>query len=474
MKFYHYPIKPRQPVEIYAKLQHFPYSLFFDSADASHQNSQYSYIAYHPLETIEYKDGKVSITNQQQQLSFIGDPFKVIDERLNNYRHNFNGHPKLPPFQGGLAGYFGYDLARAIEALPMHAQSDPDMPDMAVGIYDRVYVYDHHKEKATLMIHAKNEQEAKTKLQHFKSLTLSEGENDDHTDSNATLSTALDWHSSHTKESYTKDIEEIIKYIYAGDIFQANMSQRFHADLPEGFDPFSHYRHLRQVNAAPFSGYMNFGDVQISSSSPERFLSLQNNEIETKPIKGTRPRSKDIAIDQKNRDALTASEKDRAENAMIVDLMRNDLSKVCADYSVTVPALCDIESFATVHHLVSTINGRLRADKTAVDLLRGCFPGGSITGAPKVRAMEIIEEREPQRRGPYCGSMGYIDFNGNMDTNIVIRTLIYSKNQVSFNVGGGIVADSVPEAEYQETLDKAAALFSSFETYAGAKKKKVA
>jgi para-aminobenzoate synthetase component 1 len=222
---------------------------------------------------------------------------------------------------------------------------------------------------------------------------------------------------------------------------------------------------LREINAAPFSAYLNYPDVQVLSSSPERFLKVHDAKVETKPIKGTRPRVQDLEQDEKQKEALRQSKKDRAENVMIVDLLRNDLSKNCQSGSVKVPVLFDVESFATVHHLVSTVTGVLNKNQHALDLLKNCFPGGSITGAPKIRSMEIIEELEPNRRGLYCGAIGYIGFDGNMDTNIVIRTLIHSENMIRFWAGGGIVYDSVMEDEYQESLDKAAALLDLLEYF---------
>ena len=230
-------------------------------------------------------------------------------------------------------------------------------------------------------------------------------------------------------------------------------------------DPWLAYKRLREINSAPFSAYLNYPDVQVLSSSPERFLKVNDAKVETKPIKGTRPRVKDLEQDEKQKEALRQSKKDRAENVMIVDLLRNDLSKNCRSGSVKVPVLFDIESFATVHHLVSTVTGVLNQGQHALDLLKNCFPGGSITGAPKIRSMEIIEELEPNRRGLYCGAIGYIGFDGNMDTNIVIRTLIHSENVIRFWAGGGIVYDSVMEEEYQESLDKAAALLDLLEQF---------
>lgn len=432
-------------------------------------NSECSYITYDPIETIEYKDGLIRIKNKDQELSFFANPFDTLQERISSYGTDVHHNPKLPHFQGGVAGLFGYDLGRATEHLPRIAEKNKNIPDMAVGIYTKVCAFDHSKKQAWFMIHADNESDAKEELEYMLSLSRRAANIKAPAQMSSPEPSAkmdIKWNSSHDIESYTKDVETIIEYIYAGDIFQANMSQRFETSLPCNFDSFDHYCHLRSISPSPFGGYMNLNDdIKISSSSPERFISLRSNQIETKPIKGTRPRSDDAALDEAMKAALKDSEKDNAENAMIVDLLRNDLSKVCVDYSVEVPALCAIESFANVHHLVSTVHGELRADKSPVDLLRGCFPGGSITGAPKVRAMEIIEELESKRRGPYCGAIGYIDFNGDMDMNILIRTLVYNKDTVSFHVGGGVVADSDPAAEYQETLDKASAIFRSFETY---------
>jgi para-aminobenzoate synthetase component 1 len=267
--------------------------------------------------------------------------------------------------------------------------------------------------------------------------------------------------SNFSRSDYEAMVRRVVDYILAGDIFQANLSQRFRAPLPEGMTPFGLYCRLRRLNPAPFAAFLKFDDVEIASASPERFLSLRGNRVETCPIKGTRPRGCTPTEDRILADELLDSEKDRAENVMIVDLLRNDLSRVCRDGSVEVPRLCGLESFATVHHLVSTVLGELRPGMTAVDLLAACFPGGSITGAPKIRAMEIIAGLEPTRRGPYCGSIGYIGFDGSMDTSIVIRTYAMRNGQVTFQAGGGIVADSEPAAEYAETLAKAQALIAA-------------
>lgn len=456
MKLFHYTVDFSEPLAVFSRLHDQPYSLFFDSADPAHDLSRYSFIAWHPFETIEAKNGKITVTNKAQQLTFSGDPFSALKERLDIYAYDMTAPQNLPPFQGGAAGFFGYDLMRGIEALPEDTPENFNMPDMAIGIYDKIYAYDHAKDKALLMIWAADEPEAQSKRDAFD---LAMGKQPDIV---ALPEITARWHASHTRREYESLVRKVIDYIMAGDIFQANLSQRFDLELPAGFDAFAHYCLLRDINAAPFGTFMNFGNVKLSATSPERFLQVKDRQVETRPIKGTRPRGLNAADDAAQIKALESSEKDRAENTMIVDLLRNDISKVCEDHSIDVPLLCGIETFSGVHHLVSTITGTLRADKTPVDLLQACFPGGSITGAPKVRAMEIIEELEKTRRGPYCGAMGYIGFNGYMDTNIIIRTLVYEGNHVSVQAGGGITADSNPAHEYEETMAKAHKIFDSF------------
>ncbi len=265
------------------------------------------------------------------------------------------------------------------------------------------------------------------------------------------------------KAVYQQAFTRIKHYLAEGDSYQVNLAQRFSS--PCQGNSWAAYLSLREINSAPFSAFLNLPKLQVLSSSPERFLKVTGNEVETKPIKGTRPRLANTADDQQQMAALSESKKDRAENVMIVDLLRNDISKNCREGSVKVPKLFEVESFATVHHLVSTVKGVLAEGQHALDLLRSCFPGGSITGAPKIRSMEIIEELEPHRRGVYCGSIAYIGFNGNMDSNIAIRTLVHSDNTIRFWAGGGIVNDSEMEAEYQESFDKAAALLNLLERF---------
>jgi para-aminobenzoate synthetase component 1 len=262
--------------------------------------------------------------------------------------------------------------------------------------------------------------------------------------------------SNLTQQQYREAFNQIQAYIHDGDCYQVNFAQRFRASATG--DSWASYLALRRNNPAPFGAYLNLPQGRVLSCSPERFLRLRNRKVETRPIKGTRPRGKGPDEDRQLREELSASAKDRAENLMIVDLLRNDLGKSCEPGSVTVPKMFEVESFATVHHLVSTVSGELAPGEDALSLLRGCFPGGSITGTPKLRAMEIIEELEPSRRGVYCGAIGYLGFDGDMDTNIVIRTLVQRNENVYFSAGGGIVADSKMQSEYQESFDKAAAI----------------
>ncbi len=443
-------------LKAFSCVKHMPYSLLLDSSDRKHPNSRYSFVMCSPIETIEAINGEITVTNWEQKLSITGDPFLLLQSRIKSWICDTKHIPNMPPFQGGAAGLFGYDLGRYLEDLPAIAASCGSVPDMAVGIYDQVLAHDHLLKKSYIFTHARSEDEAVKKREFLIELFSKDIKAPKY------KANKLDWSSNFDKKSYKEQVQKVINYIHDGDVFQANISQRFDAELPDDFDPFIHYLHMREVNPAPFSAYMNIGNIKIASTSPERFITARDRNVETCPIKGTRPHVSDFTQDCAYKKELSSSEKDRSENTMIVDLMRNDLSKVCEEHSVDVSGLCELETFASVHHLVSTIQAKLSHDKNALDLLRACFPGGSITGAPKIRAMEIIEELEPTRRSAYCGSIGYIGFDDYMDTNILIRTLVYEDNKVSLQTGGGVVADSNPSEEYQETLDKAYAIFNSF------------
>jgi para-aminobenzoate synthetase component 1 len=359
------------------------------------------------------------------------------------------------PFNGGALGYFGYDLGRRLEKLPHLAQDAENIPDMAIGIYEWAVIVDHQQQQTWLVGWDIAPARWQALIAQFSQLTALEYEEDFQVTAPITANMSA--------EQYAQAFEKIKFYLTEGDCYQVNLTQRFSSTCTG--NPWAAYQALRKINAAPFSAYLNLPQVQILSSSPERFLQVVAGEVETKPIKGTRRRHANAVLEQKQINDLQNSPKDRAENLMIVDLLRNDLSKSCQIGSVHVPKLFAIETYTTVHHLVSTIKGTLAAQQHALDLLRSCFPGGSITGAPKIRAMEIIEEVEPHRRGVYCGAIGYIDVNGNMDTNIAIRTLVHSDNTIRFWAGGGIVYDSVLADEYQESFDKAAALLQLLQQF---------
>lgn len=379
------------------------------------------------------------------------DPFQLVQRALEEL-----GPCEAPlPFAGGAVGYFGYDLGRRLERLPTIARRDIDLPDMAIGIYEHAIVVDHDAHAATLVSHPA----ARGSPAALRAAWLAHGPL-----TPAAFGTSFEVVSQVRPEidfaTYAAAWRAVKSYIEAGDVYQVNLAQRFSAEVRGS--PWDAYLRLRNLNTAPFSAFMQPPGGAILSSSPERFLRVEGDQVETKPIKGTRPRDPEASRDRRYAEELAGSAKDRAENVMIVDLLRNDLGKSCAVGSVEVPVLFEVESFTKVHHLVSTVRGRITPGRTAFDVLRGCFPGGSITGAPKIRAMEIIEELEPYRRGVYCGSIGYASCNGKLDTSIAIRTLVAHRDRLYCWAGGGIVMDSELEAEYRECFAKAAAMLDVF------------
>lgn len=427
--------------------------IFLDSAELREHCGRYSFIAVDPFSIVTSKNGNIDLNGDMMQ----GNPFQILAELLAEF--TCQPHPDLPPFQGGVAGFFAYDLYRHLEDLPAHALDDMQYPDMAVGFYDVVLAFDHVLQKAWIFSNGYPLKDEPARQQHAEArLTALLKKLKTMEISQAIKCKVKVIESNFSAEHYQKAVQKVIDYILAGDIFEANISQRFKASLMHDVSSFDLYRQLRLANPAPFAAYLNFNNITLASASPERFLKLTQDRVETRPIKGTRPRGKSDMEDKRLANDLLNSSKDHAENVMIVDLLRNDLSKVCESHSVEVPQLCGLESYATVHHLVSVVVGKLKQPFKAIDLLTACFPGGSITGAPKIRAMEIIAAIEPTSRGPYCGSMGYIGFDGTMDTSIVIRTFIIKNHIVTFQAGGAIVADSDPKEEYDETLTKARAI----------------
>ena len=423
-----------------------PWAVFLDSGRHYPAQSRYDILSAQPYVRLVTRGALTEVYHDGIELS-RDDPFSLLKRAL-AIDPACGGEL---PFCGGAIGYFGYDLARRLERLPSAAEDAERIPEMAVGLYDWAMVVDH-RERRSWLVGQGRDPDTDLKWSGLVGL-FSDPPREKPRAPFRILSPVA---SNLTHEAYARAFRKIRGYIHDGDCYQVNLAQRFSAAASG--DPWLAYQRLRIINPAPFSAYLNTPYAQILSASPERFLRVGGGRVETKPIKGTRPRAGHARLDAELIEELRASGKDRAENLMIVDLLRNDLSKNCALGTVRVPKLFEVESFATVHHLVSTVTGELKPDRDALDLLRGCFPGGSITGAPKLRAMQIIEELEPHRRGIYCGAIGYLGFDGNMDLNIAIRTLVHSQGAIRFWAGGGIVADSRLEDEYQETFDKAAAM----------------
>lgn len=435
-----------------------PWAVMLDSGPAHGRRGRYDILAADPFITLVTHGERTEVHRRDATVLSSNDPFDLVRDAL---QPQTGGDSDLP-FQGGAIGYYGYDLARRIEALPAAARDDEQLPEMVVGIYDWALVVDHEKRSSWLVSAGRD---AATCEQWPELLRCFSRPQKPPARSGFAVTGQVE--SSLTYAQYAHAYQRIQDYIQNGDCYQVNFAQRF--TVACNGDPWLAYRQLRDINPAPFAAYLNLPFVQVLSASPERFLSLHHGRVMTQPIKGTRPRSAEPGADWMLGQSLLNSAKDRAENVMIVDLLRNDLSKNCALQSVKVPRLFELQSFATVHHLVTTITGRLDWGRDALDLLRGCFPGGSITGAPKIRAMEIIDELEPQRRGVYCGAVAYIGFDGRMDSNIVIRTITHAQGRMNFWAGGGITVGSTLDGEYQESFDKAAAMLQLFNSNGAAK-----
>jgi para-aminobenzoate synthetase component I len=475
------------PAEVSECFLGLPYVLLLDSATGSlpsgeaHQLGRFSFLTADPTAVVRSKGSRTEIGREGRWQTTTGDALEVARSLLADCRAE--PVPGLPPFQAGVAGYIGYDYGAVLERLPTPRYDDLAIPDVVLGLYDWVIAWDHRVGAAWMLSTGlpaeggARERRARARLDEMLERLRDRRPAADRASRGGGTGgpaaapsypvTAIDGaemvalRSTFTHRGYLDAVTRVRDYIVAGDIFQANLSQRFQAPLLE--PAWELYCRLRRRNPAAFAAYLGFDDVTVLSASPERFLRLDENgrHVETRPIKGTRPRGLGPMHDAALGRALAESDKDRSENVMIVDLLRNDLSRVCRAGTVRVPELFALEQHPTVHHLVSTVVGELASEADAVDLLRAAFPGGSITGAPKVRAMEIIAELEPTRRGVYCGSIGYLSATGAMDTSIVIRTFTALRGQVYFQAGGGIVADSDPEMEYRETLDKARALVES-------------
>ncbi len=433
-----------EPAAYFERISQAPGAVLLDSGRPTTQRGRYDLLSAWPIQSL---------------LPQADESGSAFIQRLRNALAEL-GAADLPaalelPFAGGLIGYLAYDFGRRLEQLPSQAQDDLQLPDARLGLYNWALITDHQLATSQLMFHpnlAASEQQRLLQLfqqpqadsaTHFRLLERFK----------ADLSSNL----------YQDKVAQIQAYIQAGDCYQVNLAQRFQARCSG--DPWRAYRHLRQACPTPFAAYMALPEHgAIVSLSPERFLQVDDGQVESRPIKGTRPRGTNPAEDQMLAQELQDSAKDRAENLMIVDLLRNDLSRSCAAGSVQVPQLFALESYPNVHHLVSSVTGQLASDKDALDLLSGCFPGGSITGAPKIRAMQVIDELELARRAIYCGSLLYLDVRGKMDSSIAIRSLLINNNLASCWGGGGIVADSHWETEYRESITKVRLLLDSLES----------
>ncbi len=428
------------------------WSVFLDSGRPDTDHGRYDVIAADPVATIISKNGITKVSTSDGTLESSRNPIALIRETLGEIR------PRGPiPFIGGAIGYIAYGLARVLPDLPVISSDTSEMPDLCFGIYDWALVVDH-KERQSWLIGADGCQVSEDRWKEL--IDIFSKPQTDLLKRSFNITGPIQ--SNLSNQQYSDAFDRIKRYIHDGDCYQVNFAQKFSVSC-QG-DPWHAYKNLRSINPSPFSAYLNTPYGQILSSSPERFLHVDQCLVETRPIKGTRPRSQDRNKDTLLQEELKSSVKDRAENLMIIDLLRNDLGKSCSPGSISVPDLFKVESFSTIHHLVSTVTGRLAEGHDALSLLSGCFPGGSITGAPKYRAMEIIDELESDPRGIYCGSIGYIGYDGNMDTNIAIRTMVHADGMIHFSVGGGIVSDSDMESEYQETMDKAKAMLETLES----------
>ncbi|AHL75254.1 aminodeoxychorismate synthase [Stutzerimonas stutzeri] len=435
------PYRP-DPAFWFERIRHAPGAVLFDSGRPIAERGRYDLLSAWPIEILEpgtAETGSAFFARLRDALQALGEAEPPAGLEL--------------PFTGGLLGFLAYDFGARLERLPKTAVADLQLPSARFGLYAWAFINDHHSHTAQLIFHPGL---ADADRLHLISLFESAWQPE-----HSSFSLDSPFTADLERSEYQRAVEHIQQYIQAGDCYQVNFAQRFRA--PCTGDPWQAYRALRAACPTPYSGFMTVEQGAIVSLSPERFLRLTNGIVDTRPIKGTRPRRSNPEADQAEAQALLSSEKDRAENLMIVDLLRNDLGRSCEIGSVTVPELFSLESYPNVHHLVSSVSGTLASGKDALDLLAGSFPGGSITGAPKIRAMQVIDELEPTCRTVYCGSLLYLDVRGEMDSSIAIRTLLIQNDQATCWGGGGIVADSDWQAEYQETFDKVRVLMETLE-----------
>ena len=450
------------PISAYLRLRHLPHAYLLESAEGGAKIARYSFLTAQPRLTLRASPAGVDVTEAGTVRHVGGDPLAAARDVLRRFRPVED--PTLPRFSGGLIGYFGYDLVRTIECLPHPPADDRGLPAMSLALADTVMIFDHHHHRLRIVANAFVEEGAerayrgaRERIEEWLDLLrrpLPEP---------APVSPLrLRLASNMTRERYLEAVARCKEYIHAGDAFQIVLSQRFAAEIG-GLDPFAIYRALRMINPSPFMFYLAAGDATLVGASPELLVRVEGDLIEMRPIAGTRRRGLTDEEDRRLADEMLADEKERAEHVMLVDLTRNDVGRVARFGTVRVPELMTVERYSHVMHIVSTVQGRLAPGRDAVDVLRAVFPHGTVSGAPKVRAMEILDELEPTTRGPYAGAVGYVGFGGALDTCIAIRTLVVKDGIAYAQAGGGIVADSAPAAEYDETINKAKALIRAIE-----------
>jgi aminodeoxychorismate synthase component I len=447
----------QDPLSIYLKI-YSPYSFILESVSGPEKIARYSWVGYQPLIIVFSKNGYCWVDSKNKAKAELNagffNPLNYLEKLFSKFSSQIsNSSEKMGAF-----GYLSYDLGRWIEKLPETAKDDLNWLDYIIIVPQRLFIFDHLKHQATAVVIARRATTAREsyRLATKELLKMSRINSCPDVRLPTTGELKSQFRSNFTPLDFQKIVRKAKEYIYAGDIYQVNLSQRLEAVISA--HPLNLYCQLREINPSPFAGFFNFGSWQLVGCSPERLVKLSNGQVDTRPIAGTIRRGSSPGEDNQLKEKLVSDIKERAEHLMLVDLERNDIGRVCQFGSVRVDELMITESYSHVSHIVSNITGQLLPGKNQFDLIRACFPGGTITGCPKVRAMEIIEELEPVRRGPYTGSMGYFGFNGDLDLNIIIRTLLVKKGIGYVQAGAGIVADSDPEREYWETLHKAKAL----------------
>ena len=454
------------PVSVYLKIKERPFSYLLESADGGERWGRYSIIGYDPyLTALSYSNEMeiVERSGKKKTIDGVSNPLLVLREVSRQFTPVKTG--QISPFQGGLLGYCNYDVIRKWERLPGTSPENTDLPEAIFTLSGRLIIFDHltHKVKVVAFAHIKENSDLK---KAYTQACLDIDETVSMLGQPAPFPhedrfSLSEFHSNFSKEGFEQAVQKAKEYIVSGDAIQVVLSQRFSGEMSG--DDFALYRNLRSINPSPYMFYLNFGEIKLIGASPEILVRLTDNRIQLRPIAGTRPRGDGPESDLAFEKELISDPKERAEHIMLVDLGRNDVGKVAVPGSVTVPRLMEVERYSHVMHIVSNVEGLLKPDLDSFDLFMSAFPAGTVSGAPKIRAMEIISELEPTPRGPYAGAVGYFGFDGNMDFCITIRTITVAKNRLSVQVGAGIVADSSPEAEYEETLRKAAAMIDTIE-----------